>query len=88
MRIRMKIKNEREKTKERKRKTEKRERNQNHKFEAEGTFISIRIGRLTMPLTEDELSLTEDETHTPMSLVVWTVYQYAISLDKYNQVDP
>ena len=49
-----------------------------HKFEAEGTEGSISISaRLSQSY----------EIDTPMSLVVWTVYPYAISLDKYNQVE-
>jgi len=47
-----------------------------HKFEAEGAEGSISIsGRMSSTYGK------------PMSLVVWTVYPYAVSLDKYNQVE-
>ena len=47
-----------------------------HKFEAEGSEGSISIsGRLKAAYD------------TPMSLVVWTVYPYAVSVDKYMQVE-
>ena len=46
-----------------------------HKFEAEGTegFISIN-GK-------------GDAFNVNMTMVVWTVYPYAISIDKFNQVE-
>jgi len=47
-----------------------------HQFEAEGTegFISIG-GKLSTAY------------NTNMSLVVWTVYPYAVSVDKFNQIE-
>ena len=48
-----------------------------HKFEAEGTEGFISIGG----------KLSTAYTSANMSLVVWSVYPYAVSVDKFNQIE-